>query len=204
MEGRRVIKMRRKQSEITAKEEIEEILHLARVGRLATLGADGYPYITPVNYVYRKGSIYFHCALRGEKLDNIGRHEKVCFEVDLPLAYLDTGYDKSMPACDVGQYYQCVIIRGQAQIVEQQEEKVDALNALMASHESDPHFSAITADTPAVKLCAVVAVRIEFLSAKANLAQKKSEAEKARISFYLKQRDLPGDRETAALIDPKK
>lgn len=196
--------MRRKQSEITVKEEIEEILQITRVGRLATLGVDGYPYITPVNYVYHQGSIYFHCALKGEKLDNINRHGKVCFEVDIPLAYLDTGYDKSMPACDVGQYYQCVIIRGQAEIIEQQEEKIDALNALMASHENDPQFSDITADTPAVRLCAVVAVRIEFLSAKANLAQKKSEVEKDKISFYLQQRDLPGDRKTAALIGKMK
>lgn len=196
--------MRRKQSEITAKEEIEEILQKTRVGRLATLGADGYPYITPVNYVYRQDSIYFHCALKGEKLDNIRRHGKVCFEVDIPLAYLDTCYDKSMPACDVGQYYQCVIIRGQAEIVERQDEKVDALNALMASHENDPHFSDITANTPAVKLCAVVAVRIESLSAKANLAQKKSEEEKEKISVYLQQRNLPGDREAAVLIHNRK
>jgi nitroimidazol reductase NimA-like FMN-containing flavoprotein (pyridoxamine 5'-phosphate oxidase superfamily) len=195
--------MRRKQSEITEKEQIEEILTKTRVGRLATLGGDGYPYITPVNYVYRQGSIYFHCALKGEKLDNIRRHGKVCFEVDIPLAYLDTAYDKNMPACDVGQFYQCVIIRGQAEIVEQQGEKVDALNALMASHENVYQFFDITVDTPAVKLCAVVAVRIESLSAKANLAQKKTAAEKEKISVYLQKRDLPGDREAAMLIRKK-
>ncbi len=192
--------MRRKQSEITDKEEIESILNKARVGRLATLGADGYPYITPVNYVYWRGAIYFHCSLQGEKLDNIRRDARVCFEVDIPLAYLDLGYDKSMPACEVGQFYQCVIMRGRAEIVEQADEKIAALNALMASHENVSQFSGITTETPAVKSCTVVAVRIESLSAKANLAQKKSEAERDKIRQYLRLRNLPGDREAAALI----
>lgn len=61
--------MRRKHSELTGKVEIEGILQKTREGRLATLGADGYPYITPVNYVYRQGSIYFHCALKGKLLE---------------------------------------------------------------------------------------------------------------------------------------
>jgi uncharacterized protein len=192
--------MRRKQFEITEKKEITTILATTRVGRLATLGQDGYPYITPVNYVYWQEAIYFHCSLKGEKLDNIRRHGKVCFEVDIPLAYLDTGYDTAMPVCDVGQYYQCVIIRGRAEIVEQPAEKVAALNALMAAHENVSKFSAITAETPAVKACAVVAVRIDSLSAKANLAQKKTELEKEKIRIYLRQRGLPGDRDAAALI----
>ena len=192
--------MRRKQNEITEKTAIEAILTKERVGRLATLGEDGYPYITPLNYVYWQGCIYFHCSTQGEKLDNIRRHDKVCFEVDVPLAYLDTAYDPALPVCDVGQFYQSVIIRGQAQIVEEVAEKVGALNALMASHENDGQFAKINAATPAVKFCTVVAVRPFALSAKANLAQKKSEAEKDKIRAYLRQRDLPGDREAAALI----
>jgi len=199
MESKRE-EMRRKQCEITDKTTIDNILGRARVGRLATIGRDGYPYITPVNYVFWQETIFFHCSLRGEKLDNIRREARVCFEVDIPLAYLDTGYDRSMQACEVSQFYQSVIIRGRAEIVESSEEKVAALNALMASHENNPSFSAITIKTPAVNLCAVVAVRIDSLSAKANLAQKKSAPDREKIRSYLLQRDLPGDRQAADLI----
>ncbi len=192
--------MRRKQNEITDQGEIEKILTEGRVGRLATLGADGYPYITPVNYVYWQGAIYFHCALTGEKLDNIDRHHKVCFEVDFPLAYLDTGYDQSMPACEVTQLYQCVIIRGLAECVMQTDEKVAALNALMASHEGVADFSDITARTPAVAAIAVVAIRVESLSCKVNVAQVKSEEEKEKIRTHLQTRGLPGDKEAAGSI----
>lgn len=192
--------MRRKFNEVTDQKDIEAILLGARIGRLATLGQDGYPYITPVNYVYLHGSIYFHCALQGEKLDNLQREPKVCFAVDRPLAYLDTGFDRDMAVCDVGQYYQSVVIRGRAEIILGMAEKVEALNALMACHEGDPKFAAITAATPAVARCAVVAVRIESLTAKANLAQKKSAEDKEKICAYLQKRDLPGDKAAAELI----
>ncbi len=192
--------MRRKFNEMTDKKAIEAILLGSRIGRLATLGQDGYPYITPVNYVYRRGAIYFHCALQGEKLDNLQRDPKVCFAVDRPLAYLDGGFDAKMAVCDVSQYYQSVVIRGRAELIVDIAEKVEALNALMASHENVPEFNAITVSTPAVARCAVVVVRIESLSAKANLAQKKSAADKEKICAYLQQRGLPGDKEAAELI----
>lgn len=194
--------MRRKQSQVTDPQEITALLERCTVGRLATNGIDGYPYITPVNYVYWRGSIYFHCARKGEKTDNILRDPKVCFEVDIPLAYLDTAFDKTSPACQVHQFYHCVIIRGRAEIIEDLAEKVGALNALMASHEQVKGYSAITAETDAVGLCSVVAVRVESLSAKSDLAQKKDEVSRQRIADYLENRNRPGDQEAARRIRP--
>ena len=195
--------MRRKQCAISDPEKIREILTRSRVGRLATTGRDGYPYITPVNYVYFKDSVYFHCAHKGEKIDNILTDNRVCFEVDIPLAYLDLAFDPVRPPCQVHQFYHCVIIRGRAVIVEDPVEKVAALNALMASHEGQADFAAITSDTPAVALCTVVAIRIESLSCKSDLAQKKSDEERQRIAAYLKGRGLPGDDEAAGLMSGK-
>jgi len=194
--------MRRKQCLVTDPEAITEILQRCTVGRLATIGVDGYPYITPVNYVFWSGSVYFHCARKGEKTDNILRNPKVCFEVDIPLAYLDTQFNPSQPACQVHQFYHSVIIRGKAEIVEDLQEKVGALNGLMASHEKKEGYSAITIETEAVASCSVVAVRVESLSAKSDLAQKKDDATRQRIAEYLEQRNLPGDGEAARSIYP--
>ncbi len=69
--------MRKKKCEITDRAAIDAILSRCRVGRMASVGSDGYPYITPVNYVYLKEAIYFHCARAGEKLDNIGQDSRV-------------------------------------------------------------------------------------------------------------------------------
>ncbi|MBM9604726.1 pyridoxamine 5'-phosphate oxidase family protein [Desulfopila inferna] len=195
--------MRRKQCEITDKEEIKQILERVRIGRLATLGKDGYPYITPVNYVLHRDSIYFHCAHKGEKTDNIKRCDKVCFEVDIPLSYLGVDYDRSRPSCQVHQFYHCVIIRGRARFVEDLEEKADSLNALVRVHEEGGSFTSITAETKEVGLCTVIAVRIDSISAKSDLAQKKESSEKNRIAKYLHTRNLPGDQEAARYIGEK-
>jgi len=192
--------MRRKQCLVTDPEAITAILKRCTVGRMATNGIDGYPYITPVNYVFWRGSVYFHCARQGEKIDNILRDAKVCFEVDVPLAYLDTQFDPTKSACQVHQFYHSVIIRGRAEIVEDMPEKVGALNALMASHEKKEGYCAITRDTEAVAVCAVVAIRVDSLSAKSDLAQKKDDATKQRIADYLEQRHLPDDAEAARCI----
>ena len=194
--------MRKKQCEIKSRAEIDRILERGRVGRMASNGADGYPYITPVNYVYQNGKIYFHCARAGEKLDNIRRDARVCFEVDIPLAYLDLGYYGDNPeSCGVTQFYQCVIIRGRAEIVEDEDEKAAALNGLVASHEPEGRrFQKVTPETKAFDLCDVVAVRIDSISGKQQAAQSKKEEEKRALSTYLKNRDLPGDGEAAELI----
>lgn len=192
--------MRKKQREITAKNEIEALLQKGRVGRLATIGGDGFPYITPLNYVYWRDNIYFHCALAGEKLDNIRRDPRVCFEIDYPVAYLDTAFDPAMAPCEVTQFFQSIVIRGRAEVIEDVEEKCAALNALMASHENVAEFNKITADNKAVRLCHVVSIRIEQLTAKANLGQAKSDADKERLRAYFHQRNLPGDRDAAKLI----
>ena len=56
-----------------------EFLAAQTEGRLATCNKAGQPYITPLNYLYRDGNIYFHCKTTGRKLDNIAENDRVCF-----------------------------------------------------------------------------------------------------------------------------
>lgn len=176
------------------------ILQRCRVGRLATSGRDGFPYITPVNYVWWNEAVYFHCAHEGEKRDNIRCSDKVCFAVDIPLAYLGLDYDRTRPACKVHQFYHSVVIRGRAEIVEGQAEKVAALNALVAAHEEGESFPEITAASREIDLCSLIAVRVERMTGKSDLAQKMTAEEQRQVAEYLDRRGLPGDREAAELI----
>ena len=43
--------MRREQCEITDPSEMMRLLNSATIGRMATIDDQGYPYITPVNFV---------------------------------------------------------------------------------------------------------------------------------------------------------
>ena len=193
--------MRRKHSEITDPREIQCILSSTNIGRLATNGRDGYPYITPVNFVSLEGNIYFHCAPKGEKLDNIARDPRVCFEVDVPLAYLNVNIDPNSPICHLHQFYHCVIIRGTASVVRDSALKVAALNALVAKHESAGNFEPVTENTPAYKACKLIEIKPLSITAKSDLAQNKSEEERRAIAEYLTNRGRSGDRETVEAMD---
>jgi len=187
--------MRRKQSEVTDSGEIERILASATVGRLATLGADGYPYITPVNFVYDQGNFYFHCAPKGEKLDNIARNPRVCFEVDIPLAYFDVGFDSKRPICHLHQFYHCVVVRGTASVIQNEALKQATLNALVAKHEPGIDFNPVTEDMAGYKACLVIEVKPDSISAKSDLAQNRPQEDRRAIAEYLFKRNLPGDQD---------
>ncbi|PIE74752.1 MAG: MFS transporter [Deltaproteobacteria bacterium] len=70
--------MRRKDRAITD-EEAEKILKNGEYGFLSTVSEKNIPYGIPVNYCFINGNIYFHCAIEGKKLDNIGFNKNVSF-----------------------------------------------------------------------------------------------------------------------------
>ncbi len=74
--------MRRKDREITDREEMELILQAAPVCRLG-MAVNGEPYVVPVCFGYKDRSIYIHSACEGEKITLLGKNPRVCVEVDL-------------------------------------------------------------------------------------------------------------------------
>lgn len=88
--------IRRKEKQLTIA-ECDEILAKAEYGTLATMGDDGYPYAVPVNYVYHNGDIYFHCATKGHKLDNIRYCSNVSFNVVTDVWVVPLIHDKGQP-----------------------------------------------------------------------------------------------------------
>lgn len=92
--------MRRSDRAITP-QEAETILNNAEYGVLSTVGRDGQPYGVPLSYVYKDDGIYFHCALDGQKLDNIECNSKVSFCV--------VGDTKVLPAKFATEYESAVV-----------------------------------------------------------------------------------------------
>jgi len=125
------IAMRRSEKEIKDKTVIIDVLNRCHIGRLGTIGKGGYPMVKPLNFTYNEGKIYFHTATEGEKIDDIKRESRVCFEVDLPIAYVKA---KNNP-CEADYLYRSVIIKGRARIIEGMEEKLFALKCLMEKHQ---------------------------------------------------------------------
>ena len=71
-------KMRRADLGIETDEAIK-LLTECEYGVLSTAGNDGQPYGVPLNHAFEDNCIYFHCALKGHKIDNIDANPKVSF-----------------------------------------------------------------------------------------------------------------------------
>ena len=111
--------------------------------------------VKPLNFVHHRGMIYFHSALEGEKIEAIRRDSRVCFEVDLPIAYVKS---TGIP-CKADYLYRSVIIRGRAHVVGDPEERVSALKALMRKYQPEGGYQGFPED----KLAITAVVRIDIV-----------------------------------------
>lgn len=127
--------MRRNDKEIKNKKCIEWILREAIVCRIA-LCDNGKPYIVPMNFGFKDNSLYLHSAREGRKIDLIMRNNNICFEVDIETEILP-----SDNACSWGMKYYSVIGFGKAQFIENESEKINALDILMQKYSHNSHES---------------------------------------------------------------
>lgn len=96
--------VRRRDREISLEEAVE-ILAAAEYGVLSTVDNYGQPYGIPLNYVYKDSAIYFHCAVDGQKFDNIVNNARVSFCV--------VGSTKVLPE-SFGTLYESAVVFGHA------------------------------------------------------------------------------------------
>jgi len=158
--------MRKHHKRITDLAIIFNLLDTCPVGRLGTISSDGWPMIKPLNFARDGWSLYFHCAVDGEKLDDIRRDSRVCFEVDLPIAYVKGHQDNP---CRAEYLYRSVIIRGRATVVENRAEKIQALDCLMRKFQPGTTFSGYRDDK--LDITGIVRIDIDDLSGKEDLGK---------------------------------
>ncbi|MFW6180854.1 MAG: pyridoxamine 5'-phosphate oxidase family protein [Spirochaetota bacterium] len=186
--------MRRFMCEIRDPAEITRLLNTTRIGHCATVDSLGYPYITPVNFVFLQGRVYFHSSPEGEKIENIRRTPRVGFEASIPLAYLDVSFNPDNNPCRAHQLYQSIIIRGSARIISEKKLKTQVLNALLAKHEKDSCFPEVSPRSPGFRNCVVIEITPETITGKSDLGQSHPQkAYRAHIVRRLSERALPED-----------
>lgn len=121
--------MTRREFQITEEDKIRGILDQAKVLHLG-LCVDNEPYVVPMNYGYildaGRLTLYLHSAVRGKKLDMIRANPKVFFAIDCDRV----PFEGEKP-CQYGLAYASVMGRGTACIVDDVEEKKQAMSCLM-------------------------------------------------------------------------
>jgi len=108
--------------------EVEAILKGGQVGYLA-LARDNQPYLVPLNFIYKEGSIYFHCALQGRKIDYIRANPKACFQ-----AGEAGGLISGDNPCSHNYSYRSVIVEGRVEEVVSSAEKEIILRLITAKY----------------------------------------------------------------------
>jgi nitroimidazol reductase NimA-like FMN-containing flavoprotein (pyridoxamine 5'-phosphate oxidase superfamily) len=147
---------------ITDREEMESLLQEALVGCLATVGPDGSPYITPLNFVFYQGKIYYHCAFEGRKMDHIRANPRVCFEVHEIIKIF-----QGQRACDFSTRYRSVLVSGHARSLPDGDEKIAVLAALAEKYAGG---RAVEPPTPkTAKGTEVIEITIEEMTGKRNV-----------------------------------
>jgi len=146
-------------TEWLTEEKCKKMLNYQVYGRLATVGKDNIPYITPVNFAYHENAIYIHCALQGRKLNNIKENPVVCFEISASGNFCDS--DK---ACNFTMAYWSILIFGKAEIVQTMDIKRLGLTAIMKKYASQFEYSDFTDDD--LTRVNIIKINIESISGK--------------------------------------
>ncbi|MEM0449154.1 MAG: pyridoxamine 5'-phosphate oxidase family protein [Methanomassiliicoccales archaeon] len=145
--------VRRKEKEVCNPEVMERLLNSAKVIHIA-MNDEGEPYIVPMLFGYRDGSIFLHSAKEGRKVEVWRRGGKVCFEVE----ELGDIQRKELP-CKWTLDYVSVIGWGQPHIIEDETSMRKGLDVIMEHYGGRPPFEYSEA-----LLSKTLVVRIDIIS----------------------------------------
>ena len=159
--------MTKRELQITDEQQIRAILDTAKVVHLG-MCVDNEPYVVPMNYGYSlengKLVLYLHGAPRGKKLDMIRANPKVYFEFATDLQPFGAG-----KPCQYGLAYSAVLGKGIATIVEDVEEKKQAMTVLMKTQTGKD----FTFTEEWVSIVAVIRIDVTEYTAKHRLLPEK-------------------------------
>ncbi|WP_110933868.1 pyridoxamine 5'-phosphate oxidase family protein [Paenibacillus bouchesdurhonensis] len=193
--------MRRKEFSMDENEqEIKSFLQEMTFGFLGTVGSDGNCRVTPLNFVYGKGYFYMHGSLAGEKMKHLKSNSNVSFTVAKEYAIIPSYFTHPQLACPASAYFKSVMVRGHVEIVDDLQEKADALSMFMEKLQPEGGYDPINPEDPlyAGQLKAVALIRIvpAKISAKFKFGQNLKADKFEKVVGGLKERSEMLDNET--------
>lgn len=153
--------MTRRELEITDEREILDILNRSMIVHIGLVDGDE-PYVVPMNYGYTMSedgtlTIYLHGATQGRKLDLMRKNPKVFFEMEC-----DVQPSEGDVACRYGTSYKSLMGRGTAIILDDPDEKMNALSIFMKTQTGkDFEFN-----EKLVKVVSVIKITVASYTAK--------------------------------------
>ena len=186
--------------QIRSYEKVKEFLNEEHVGRISSIDANGYPQIIPMNFVFLNDAVYMHSHVRGEKLDNIKRNNKVGFEADRELEFLPSYFEDPKNASLADTLYISIVIKGRAILVSDREEKTLALNGLMKKYQPEGMYEPIQSNQHVLDAVAIIKVVPEILHGKYKIGQHMHAQDRAELAKKILKRNSPSAKETLKIM----
>lgn len=145
---------------ITDKKEIDAIIAKCDICFVGLADTDGTPYVLPMNFGYKDGTVYLHSAQEGRSIDIISRNPRVCitFSTDHALVF-----QHPQVACSYRMRSTSVIGWGSVVYEEDFDKKREALDIIMKQYvEREFVYS-----DPAVRNVKIWKVELEQMTCKA-------------------------------------
>jgi len=195
--------MRRKEFEVRDEKLIEEVLRTTEIGYLTFNGPDGWPRVTPLNFVF-DGRILWHGAIAGERFECLQKDPRATFVAVSVQLYLPSHFVSEENATAATAAFKSVQVRGRCTSVEDPDERCVILNRLMEKYQPEGRYKKVSPQDPLYKkvllATGVYALGAEEVVGKFKFAQNKAETDRRKIAARLKERGSPVDLLVAAEI----
>ena len=186
--------------QIKSYEKVKEFLNDEHVGRVASIDVNGFPQIIPMNFVFLKDVVYMHSHVKGEKLDNMSRNNKVGFEADRELEFLPSYFEDPHNASLADTLYISIVIKGVASFVSDREEKTLALNGLMEKYQPEGQYDPIQSDMRVLDAVSVIKVTPQTLHGKYKIGQHMRSDDRMILAQKILKKNSPSARETLKIM----
>ncbi len=150
--------MRRKDKEIADEAAMKKILKSTQYVTIAMCKEDQ-PYLVSLSHGYdeERNCIYFHCANEGKKLDYLRANRRVWGQ-----AVIDRGYSQG----ECNHLFSSVMFSGKVTLLENRDEKWDALAIMTRQLDSDPERLIATRKPESLENTVVGRIDIEYMTGK--------------------------------------
>jgi len=197
--------MRREEFEITDENEIISFLNEQNTGILSLVDMDDFPYTLPVNYQYYNDRIYIHGSKKGKKIKLLNDKRLISFTVYKEYSFIPSYYTGSKMPCNASMFFKCVLIKGRASIINDDDEKIEILNILMEKIQPEKNYNEMNAADEIFKRVlnntAIISIEPVVVTAKFKFGQHLPDDKIDLIVNNLKKRNNPLDMKTIEMIN---
>ena len=201
-EGLRLIHITDSHMDLANEESIDALMHKSEYGTLALCSANK-PYSLPINFVKVGDALYFHGAKKGRKIDILKENSFASFSIVEAHAMIQSYFssDEGL-ACPATQFFKSIIIDGVVEFVEEYEEKVSALSALMQKLQPEGKYKTLSdaAYTKAINATSVYKLIPKETRAKFKFGQHLTQERFEMILSHLKNRAEEMDIQTIDMM----